>query len=171
MSHLEGHRAASNTLTQSACRMRHAGLTLLEVAIAGAILMGGLAFLAQLVRTTLSSSAPSLSEGVPLGPVVEQQLRLNGAFIKGNRVGNYNQTGILTTFDTVNIYNYSNVRNTILPGKLGFGGRTYTLKEQEITAKLTKTSATNTTPTDPVVGFTRFWKLEVSPGGQGRAGL
>lgn len=139
------------------------GFTLLEVAIAGAILMGGLAILAQLVRTTLSSSTPGFTEGAQAGPVVEQQMRLLGAYAKSYFRARADDSA-LQKFGAVYINTRGATRSFILPVTAGYAGQSYALTEQEITAKLTLTSDATTSANDPVVGFTRFWKLEVSNG-------
>lgn len=140
---------------------RKAGFTLLEVAIAGAILMGGLGILAQLVRTTLSSSTPGFTEGVQVGPVVEQQLRLYGAYVKGYHRCRSTSSKV-TTLGALNIYTQASIGSYILPPAAGYAGQTYALTEQDITARLTPTTSINTS--DPLVGYTRFWKLEVLVG-------
>lgn len=147
---------------------RDEGLTLLEVAIAGAILLGGLAFLAQLVRTTLSSTTHGYGQGAQVGPVVEQQLRLHAAHFKGLRRGGTNESQRVT-IGTESIYTTAATRNYILPLAGGFGNQAIGLTEQEISARLT-VNAQATASTDPVVGFTRFWKLDIYNGNE-RAGI
>lgn len=150
---------------------RNEGFSLLEVAIAGAILMGGLVIIAQLVRTTLSSSTPGFTEGVQVGPVVEQQLKLLGAYTKGYstvRVTTVNRVRL----GAVNIYANGTTGGYILPLTPGYGGSSYGLRVQDVTVRLTRTSdPTPDLALDPTVGFTRFWKLEVSPSANARTGL
>lgn len=145
---------------EAATIKRKAGFTLLEVAIAGAILMGGLAILAQLVRTTLSSSTPGFTEGVQVGPLVEQQMRLLAAYNKAYYKGRLSDSS-MQSFGAVNINARGATRSYILPPLAGYAGQTYALTEQEITAKLTLTSTTSPNVNDPLVGYTCFWKLEV----------
>lgn len=172
MSAIEGRKAHPNrSLGDERVRIkRSAGFTLLEVAIAGAILMGGLAILAQLVRTTLSTSTPGFTEGAQVGPVVEQQMKLLGAYIKGYIKGRDTDINRVQ-LGAVHIYSSGKTRDYILPMTPGYGGRSYGLIDQEITAKVTLTSDPTPSMSDPLVGYTRFWKLEVSPIGTERAGL
>ncbi|MNX66278.1 hypothetical protein D3C86_973670 [compost metagenome] len=147
---------------------RSDGLTLLEVAISGAVLLAGLAVLAQLVRATLDSSAQSYTQGSPIGPVVEHQLRLHATHFKGLMRGGPN-TSNLVPAGTESIYTTAGTRSYVLPPRAGMGGRTYALTEQEITARVT-VSSNVASPSDPTVGYTMFWKLDVLNGSQ-RAGL
>lgn len=148
-----------------------AGFTLLEVAIAGAILMGGLAVIAQLVQNTLNTSTPGFTEGVQVGPVVEQQMRLLGAYTKGYNVGRITAVNRVR-LGPVNIYANGTTQGYILPLTPGYGGRSYGLIVQDVMARMTQTSDPATDLNlDPTVGFTRFWKLEVRFGDNARTGL
>ncbi len=148
-----------------------AGFTLLEVAIAGAIMMGGLAVIAQLVQTTLQSSTPGSTDGVQVGPVVEQQMRLLGAYTKGYITGRTTSVNRVRV-GPVNIYSNGTTQGYILPVTPGYGGRSYGLLVQDVTARMTQTSDPAVDLVlDPTVGFTRFWKLEVRPFGDARTGL
>lgn len=160
MSALDGRMAVRNGRSCSTRIGPKAGFTLLEVAIAGAILMGGLGILAQLVRTTLSSTTPGFTEGAQVGPVVEQQIRLLAAYSKAYYESRPTPSN-RQAFGAVKIYTESSTRSFIHEPMLGYAGQTYAVTEQEITCKLTNTSSIATSSSDPTVGFTRFWKLEV----------
>lgn len=68
-------------------RMKAEGFTLLEVAIAGAILLMGMLLVANVTRTVLDSTAPDSSRAAQNGPVIDQYLRAEVALIKGARDG------------------------------------------------------------------------------------
>lgn len=143
------------------------GLTLLEVTLAGGVLLVGLVALSQLVNNTLQAASPGLG-GMTMGPVVDQQLRLHGAHWKANQIGGVN-TSNRVAVGTESIYTQAATRSYVLPPMAGYVG-TYALTEQELTAHLTVNSHVAVEATDPIVGFSRFWKLEVISG-TARSGL
>jgi len=148
-------------------KCRESGITLLEVALAGAVLLGGLAIISQLVRSSLTSTTPGSSDGLVVGPIVDQQLKLHAAYFKGIMKSGINSSQWVRV-GSESIYTVAATRSYILPPAAGFGGRTYALTEEEITAKMTVNSTDSVG--GPMVGFTRFWKLDVT-GGTERAGL
>lgn len=141
------------------------GFTLLEVAIAGAVLLGGMVLLAQMTNSTLKNTTPGFY-GSTVGLVVDQQMRLHGSHFKSRRLSGIN-TSIVTRVGSESIYTVAGTRSYILPPAAGYLG-TYAVTEQEITAKMTvKSNVVDSS--DPLVGFTRLWKLDVY--GTERAGL
>lgn len=148
-------------------RRQQAGLTLLEVAMAGGILLVGLVAMSQLVNNALGTSSPGFG-GMTIGPVVDQQLKLHAAHFKALMRGGANVSNRVTV-GTESIYTVASTRSYVLPPMVGYGGTTYALSEQEISARITVNSHTVNAATDPQVGFTRFWKLDTY--GTQRAGL
>lgn len=150
-------------------RTRASGFTLIEVTIAGLILVSGLVVLAQSVRSTLESTSPANASAGQIGPLVDHQLRLHASQLKGERNAVGTGTSGLTAVGTESIYTVYNMRSTIRPSTSGFGGKNYSLVEFEILAKMTVSNRVVNSATDPVVGYTRFWKLNVD--GSNRTGI
>lgn len=136
---------------------RESGISLLEVAIAGAILLAGLATISQLVRNTLDTTSQDPSSA-QFGPIVEHSLRLQASNLKGSRNLNAPAYSNRTSVSTESIYTYFATRSVVQPLAVGMGAGSFELVEYEVWAKMTVSNRA-TMSTDPVVGYTRFWKL------------
>ncbi|MBO9540389.1 prepilin-type N-terminal cleavage/methylation domain-containing protein [bacterium] len=135
------------------------GFTLIEAAIAGVVLLVGTIMTAQLVRITLDTTTP-VANG-PIAPqdvgIVDQYLRAQVAALKAT------PNAVITPLATMSLG--SDVASiTIATSPFPSMNDTRGVAHQLISYDVTVYRL----PANKVVGFTRFWKLNV---GGARAGI
>lgn len=131
---------------------RAEGFTLIEVAIAGAILMMGMILVAQVTRTVLDSTAPDSPQAAQNAAVIEQFMRSELALLKSCRD---------SANPTVPTVAYGNGHlQVVVPAPTDVGttpaspNNGFNLVEYDVTVQLVQPGQL------PVaVAHTKFWKL------------
>lgn len=124
------------------------GFTLLEVTIAGAILLMGMLLIANVTRTVMDTTAPDSPQAVQNGPVIEQYLRSEIALLKACRDGSSPTVGALPYGNGTLVVEVGVPTDVVgpVPGNH--------LVEYDVQVKLVQPG-----PTTTLVAHTRFWKL------------
>lgn len=141
-------------------RRRTEGFTLIEATISGVILLVGMILMAQIVRSSLDTTAPGAAQSVISSAVVEQYMRSQIALIKASRSITASPIPLpalplgSTAGGTLTAIIYQ--ANIASGSALGAGnnsvnsGVAYTLKEFDLTISMGATT----------LAHTRFWKHE-----------
>lgn len=130
-----------------------AGFTLLEVAMASAILLVGILMISQLTRTVLESTAPDSPQATQNGFVIDQYLRSEVALLKS-----YRDTTVAYVPDLPYGNGILRIRNPLTTTAIQAAGVT-SLVQYDVVVELVQ-------PGEPArpVAHTVFWKMGRSDG-------